>query len=451
MGDLGFPCVSNVSLTQPDFVKFFLYWTDGCSPGTNLILRAKYSREPSIVSTPVLVPSSSETRHVLFFFLNSENVVEVRRAEDDSLLHATTFTSLAAPPILRSTGTPFAEVEPRSLTLEWDSDTFPQGPIYKNPPGTIYEVQLATSATFDFPITKTVAPPSSPTATSIGCLSPETTYYSRVRAINRVGIPTDFLFLGSTMTHPSVTLPVSYMWMGDRWKLSLSVGELSDEDVIHFNGTPLTTPLSSPMLPEKIGTANEKLKGEADPRRRPLSNALVEIQASRACPATLKQELNHTANLAYAFVSSGGQVDTGAGFVRQETLSFYRLDLQAGVWNKIPSRVEGGQVTATVEELGTLAVMGQEDVSLHDLRVFPNPFHQGTDSYVTFANMAERVTLRIFTPSGREVRRLEETDGDGILLWDGRNSDGDPVESGVYVFHVKSPGAEKKGKVMVLK
>jgi flagellar hook assembly protein FlgD len=108
-------------------------------------------------------------------------------------------------------------------------------------------------------------------------------------------------------------------------------------------------------------------------------------------------------------------------------------------------------VTATVTELGTLAVMGQEDVSLQDLRVSPNPFRLGSDTEVTFANMAEQATLRIFTASGREVRRLEETDGDGVLRWDGKNSSGDSVSPGVYLYHVQSPGAEKKGKVMVLR
>ena len=87
---------------------------------------------------------------------------------------------------------------------------------------------------------------------------------------------------------------------------------------------------------------------------------------------------------------------------------------------------------------------------LQDLRVSPNPFRQGTDAHITFANLSELATVKIFTPAGREVRSLEETDGDGILLWDGKNSSGNTVEPGVYVYHVESPGAEKRGKVMVL-
>ncbi|MBK8574430.1 MAG: T9SS type A sorting domain-containing protein [Elusimicrobia bacterium] len=231
----------------------------------------------------------------------------------------------------------------------------------------------------------------------------------------------------------------------------MAVGEIKEEDHILFNETPSENSLYSPSLPEKISAANAKLENEGDSRRRPLPKGLVEIQASRACPAQLDPVLEQPGTLTYTLPTVGDRVDSRNGLVRVETLSFYRLDSVAGVWNKIPSRIEGNKLTATVKELGTLAVMGQEDVSLQDLRVSPNPFHQGTDAHITFANLAERATVRVFTSSGREVRSLEETDGDGLLQWDGKNSSGNSVEPGVYVYHVESPGAEKKGKVMVLR
>lgn len=345
---------------------------------------------------------------------------------------------------------PFVDVGSRDVRISWNSK-IQSGQI--NPLGTTYEIQFSTSPSFEHPLIQTNSNMyGGVIMLRVGCLSPETTYYARMRAFNPIGIPTDFHMFGSTTTLPDPPPTAVYSWAGGLWGLSVSPQDISSsEDFMSFNGSPLEFPLLSPSLPAQIAAANNKLSENGGSRRRPLPNGLVEIQARRACPVQFEAELEDPATVTYNFTSHAGWVESGAGPVREETLSFYRLDLQAGLWNKVPSRVGGGQVTATVTELGTLAVMGQEDVSLQDLRVSPNPFRLGSDTEVTFANMAEQATLRIFTASGREVRRLEETDGDGVLRWDGKNSSGDSVSPGVYLYHVQSPGAEKKGKVMVLR
>ncbi|MBP9127547.1 MAG: T9SS type A sorting domain-containing protein [Elusimicrobia bacterium] len=286
---------------------------------------------------------------------------------------------------------------------------------------------------------------------TIGCLAADTTYYAQVRAINRAGVPTEFVSLGSTKTLSISVAPTTYCWAGAQWGMSIQSNELAVGDSVLFNETPTATPLLSSTLPGKIVAANGKLSTGGDGRRLPLFNGPAEILKSRGCPAQLVSNLEQPAHLNFNFSSNSGWVERESGRVREETLSFYRLDVDLGVWNKIPSQVKNGQVTATVKELGTLAVMGQEDVSLQDLRVSPNPFHQGTDTHITFANLSERATVKIFTPAGREVRRLEEADGDGLMLWDGRNSSGDAVEPGVYVYRVESPGSERQGKVMIMR
>ncbi len=445
-----FPCISNVSVEQSDFEVFALNWTNGCPEGTRLWLTVFYVPSPTFYnSTYFNINASDGFLNVRIFYLNSVNRLEIKRRDNESVVFSSTFTSLAAPPVISSS--PFLHVGSRAVSLQWDSDTRDHGPIFKNPKGTLYEIQLSTMSSFDFPVVQTVTHGDFPDTATVGCLSPETRYYARVRAINRAGIPTDFLTLGSTFTLPAVPPSTVFSWGGGRWGLSLSAGEITGEDQIFYNDAPLESPLLSVSLPGQILAANSKLENTGDLRRRPLPQGLVEIQASRACPVKLDPTLEHPATLTYALSTGGDQVDTGVGLVRRDTLRFYRLDADAGVWNKIPSRIEGNKVAASVQELGTLAVMGQEDVSLQDLRVSPNPFHQGTDANVTFANLSERATLKLFTPSGREVRRLEETDGDGILLWDGKNGSGNSVEPGVYIYRVESPGAEKRGKVMVLR
>ncbi len=445
-----FPCISNVSVEQSHFEEFDLKWTNGCSSGTLLDLSIIYAPSPTFRKDGYYALNASDgLKTVGLFYLNSENRLEIREQNSNAVVSAFTFYSLAAPPVLSSPT--FSDVTARGVSLQWDSETMAAGPIFKNPKGTLYEIQMSTTASFDSPVNLTVSHGSSPDTATVGCLSPETRYFARVRAINRAGVPTDFLLLGSTVTLSDTPAPTVFSWTGNRWVLSLSAGELTGEDQLLSSEDPLERPLLSPALPGNISAANEKLQRAGEVRWRPVPGGLMEIQASRACPVQLDPQLEQPAQLTYTPPTSEDHVETGAGPVRRDTLSFYRLDAEAGMWNKIPSRVEGGKVTATVRELGTLAVMGQEDVSLQDLRVSPNPYHQGTDAHITFANLSERATVKIFTPAGREVRSLEETDGDGILFWDGKNGSGNSVEPGVYVYHVKSPGAEKKGKVMVLR
>lgn len=446
-----FPCISNLSVTQIEYTTITLHWTNGCPAGT--VLWVRQLDDPIYPHTSVgnfVGAAEAGEADVGYSFLNTITLVDVSTviAGPFVSVSSTIITTLARPPTLWSESS-FTRVAPRSVVLQWDSKL--SDTERRNPSWTNYEVQLSSSLSFSAPVTKIVSPKSLPLETSVGCLSPKTTYYARVRAINLAGIPTAFLFLGSTGTLPSDSPPLVYSWGSLQWGVSLSADSISDEDVMLFNETPLTSPLQSLELPEKILTANAKLQGEGDTRRRPLLNGVVEILTDHGCPSQLDAGLVRPVNLTCSFTPNGGLVDIGGGVVRENTLSFYRLDTEAGVWNKIPSRIDGDKLTASVKELGTLAVMGQEDVSLQDLRVSPNPFHQGSDANITFANLAERATLKIFTPSGREVRSLEETDGDGILLWDGKNSSGNSVEPGVYIYRVESPGAEKKGKVMVLR
>jgi len=447
---LAFPCISNVVVEQSHFEDFNLTWTNGCPSGTLLDLSIIYAPSPTFRMEGYFSFNASDGhKNVTLFYLNSENRLEIREREEGTVVDISTFMSHAAPPAPSSPT--FSDVTARGVSLQWDSETMAAGPIFKNPKGTLYEIQISTTASFDAPVSITVSHGSSPDIADIGCLSPETRYFARVRAINRAGVPTEFLLLGSTVTLSDTPAPTVFSWTGDRWVLSLSAGELTGEDQLLSSEDPLERPLLSPALPAKISAANEKLQRAGEVRWRPVLGGLLEIQASRACPVQLDPQLEQPAQLTYSPPASGDRVETGAGLVRRDTLSFYRLDTDAGVWNKIPSRVEGGKVTASVRELGTLAVMGQEDVSLQDLRVSPNPYHRGTDAHVTFANLSERATVKIFTPAGREVRTLEETDGDGILNWDGKNSSGNSVDPGVYVYRVESPGAEKRGKVMVLR
>ncbi|MEJ2720706.1 MAG: amidohydrolase family protein [bacterium] len=85
------------------------------------------------------------------------------------------------------------------------------------------------------------------------------------------------------------------------------------------------------------------------------------------------------------------------------------------------------------------------------LRVHPNPFNSAaTISFVL--RERRRVTLTIYDVNGRLVKTLVDEIVDGGCqerIWDGRNSDGNPVSSGVYFYRLAA-GNKTLTKKMVL-
>ncbi|HEU4436848.1 MAG TPA: hypothetical protein VFR89_05230, partial [candidate division Zixibacteria bacterium] len=90
----------------------------------------------------------------------------------------------------------------------------------------------------------------------------------------------------------------------------------------------------------------------------------------------------------------------------------------------------------------------EETVPPSGVEAFPNPFILKTgDERIYFRRLPLDASIRIYNTAGEEVRRLEETD-----FWDGKNSQGKYVASGVYLFLVHVPGQESfTGKLALIK
>jgi hypothetical protein len=86
-------------------------------------------------------------------------------------------------------------------------------------------------------------------------------------------------------------------------------------------------------------------------------------------------------------------------------------------------------------------------------RAMPNPFASATAIAFRLESRQE-VRVQILSPSGRLIRVLPRTTlGPGMvsLVWDGKNSDGIGVGSGVYVYRILSGHEMTSGKVLFLK
>lgn len=92
----------------------------------------------------------------------------------------------------------------------------------------------------------------------------------------------------------------------------------------------------------------------------------------------------------------------------------------------------------------------------------PNPFQTGRgERVVRFVNLPPRATVRIFTPSGRLVKTLEQDQGsndrvspeqllNGSLSWNLENEDRLQVSYGIYLYHVDAPGVGQKTGTLAL-
>ncbi|MCB4757724.1 MAG: hypothetical protein LHV69_11975, partial [Elusimicrobia bacterium] len=63
----------------------------------------------------------------------------------------------------------------------------------------------------------------------------------------------------------------------------------------------------------------------------------------------------------------------------------------------------------------------------------------------TFSDLTESGTIRLYTLNATLVKQIPfDGTNAGIVTWDGRNSDGEAVASGVYFVHIESAGGEKR-------
>lgn len=87
------------------------------------------------------------------------------------------------------------------------------------------------------------------------------------------------------------------------------------------------------------------------------------------------------------------------------------------------------------------------------LTAYPNPFRPAIDENVAIDGLGDEVSVAVFTTSGFRVRNIEETLVEGRrLTWDGRDDNGQPVPSGIYVVVAKNlEGQRQIGKLTLIR
>ena len=189
-GAAGFSSVATTSLRAS--------WTKAGNP-TGTTYSADVSADPNFGGTPQN-QQGSDLLSALFTGLtpNTSYYVRARAQPNGAYLVQGPQPTLAAAPAPAAAA--FSALAPSALTLNWDAAS--------NPGDTSYLAQISAASDFSSGIL------SSTTLNAFavfGSLATNTTYYARVRAVNRALIATTFLSVGSTSTLalPLTSLPLS--------------------------------------------------------------------------------------------------------------------------------------------------------------------------------------------------------------------------------------------------
>jgi len=281
-------------------------------------------------------------------------------------------------------------------------------------------------------------------------LTPGVTYYRYLAAVNDGGFAVSSP--ASVVTGPQGTTAPdqAQTFTADDGKVVLDIpaNAFGDAYTVTINTNPVAAPLGSAALAAKILEANAK-------KDSPLPGGLVEILVRNAANASLGDALLSPPSLSLSFEMENGRVKGGAASLRPKTLAIYTLNEKTNLWVKLPSSqvdLANGKVTARVPHFSVFALIGAPDTSLDQAFVYPVPFQPSLGhTAITFTNLAQPTTIKIFTVSGRRVRTLQEPGGAGELDWDGKNEDGEPAASGVYFYVMESPTDKRTGKLMILR
>lgn len=117
-----------------------------------------------------------------------------------------------------------------------------------------------------------------------------------------------------------------------------------------------------------------------------------------------------------------------------------------------------------LSELFELSANVTPQNDLNRVYAVPNPFRSGSSQFTTpnyhnfpdnkvrFVNVPSDCTLRIYTVSGDFIYQVDNTGGMGNLEWDTRNTAGEFVTSGAYIFRCKDPsGNDVYGRLIIIR
>ncbi len=160
-------------------------------------------------------------------------------------------------------------------------------------------------------------------------------------------------------------------------------------------------------------------------------------------------------NFTWSFQSTGASASTVLGApatantplttTQSPKLNLSQFLLSPGKYMLTVTATAGGQ-SQTASANITLV-----NADLSSVKISPNPWRSDkhTGKPITFSQLTTNTTIKIFSTSGHEVRKLS---GGPSITWDLTNDSGDKVGSGIYIYVMTDPQGNKvKGKLAIIK
>ncbi len=166
-------------------------------------------------------------------------------------------------------------------------------------------------------------------------------------------------------------------------------------------------------------------------------------------------------SLPYSDANGDGMVDGTFPPVKVKNLAVWRLDEKNNLWVKqVGASIDDTAMAASfkVSHFSSYALLAAPDNDVSGVYAYPVPFspnagngaRYGTwNDQITFTNLPSSGKIRIYTVTGDRVRELEVVPP--AMKWDARNSAGETVASGIYIWEIVSGKERKTGKLIVVK
>lgn len=242
-------------------------------------------------------------------------------------------------------------------------------------------------------------------------------------------------------------------------KLEIPPNALPGTGFVVFHADPVNEP--DQAVPSQILEANAKAAANAGSEATPI--LIREMNAYNSTGIRIQASFDEsqvTAVLPYPDSDGNGVVD-GFG-VRTRNLALWTLDERSSLWVRVPGStvdLENRVVRAPLKHFSVYSLISSLDTNVSLTYAYPVPWrpfsadqarYGTTAGGITFVNLPQAGTIRIYTLSGQLVRS-QALDGSLSWVWDGRNGAGQGVASGSYLWMAQSGGNVKTGKLMVIK
>ena len=221
------------------------------------------------------------------------------------------------------------------------------------------------------------------------------------------------------------------------------------------------TKVSTAQTSVTVEAANRKLAGIPGASAQALS--ILKASAFGAAGGAVQPSSPCVISLPYADHNGDGIVDASFPPAKVKNLAVWRLDEINSLWVKqVGASLDesAGVASLKVANFDSYALMAVPDTDVSLVRAYPVPFSPNAGNsarygdwtrLITFTDLPAYGKIRIYTISGDLVRELEVVPSEPVMKWDVRNSAGEIVGSGVYIWEIVCGKNRKTGKLIVIK